>query len=194
MEAVVKMIIKPLEKKHYPAVSKIYSEGLSTGIATFETDTPNWDQWNAKFLIECRFIAEVEGDIVAWCVLSNVSKRKVYKGVAEDTIYVASAHQGKGYGRILLNHLVLKSEEVGFWTLQAGIFPENKASIKLHEDCGFIIMGVREKIAQRDGKWFDNVLMERRSKKVNYMKNILVLCPRVREWLYKHSQPNRNVL
>ena len=165
MEAVVKMIIKTLEKKHFPAVSKIYSKGLSTGIASFETDTPTWEQWNEKFLITCRFIAEVDAEIVAWCALSSVSKRKVYKGVAEDTIYVASAHNGKGYGQILLNHLVLKSEEAGIWTLQAGIFTENKASIKLDENCGFRILGVREKIAQRDGKWFDNVLMERRSKK-----------------------------
>ena len=109
------MIFIPLEKKHYPAISKIYSEGLSTGIASFETDTPTWDQWNEKFLDACRFIAEVDDEIVAWCTLSSVSNRKVYKGVAEDTIYVASAHQGKGYGKILLNHLVLRSEEAGFW-------------------------------------------------------------------------------
>jgi len=170
------MIIKPLEKRHYPSVSKIYSEGLSTGIATFETDVPTWEQWDEKFLAECRYILKVDNEIVAWAAISAVSKRKVYKGVAEDTIYVSKAYQGKGLGNILLNHLILKSEENGFWTLQAGIFPQNKASIKLHKDCGFRIVGVREKIARRDGKWFDNVLMERRSKKVNYMKNILVLC------------------
>ena len=118
----------------------------------------------------------IEKKVVAWCTLSAVSKRKVYEGVAEDTIYVASAHAGKGIGKFLLDHLVAESEKAGFWTLQAGIFTQNKASIALHEKCGFRIIGTRKKIGQRNGKWYDNVLMERRSKKVNYMKNILVLC------------------
>lgn len=176
MEVAANMKIEPLEKKHYPEVSIIYSEGLATGVASFETIVPSWDQWNDKFLQFCRFVVLVEDKVVAWCALSPVSKRAVYNGVAEDTIYVAVSHQGQGIGKILLDHLISESERAGFWTLQAGIFSQNKASIKLHKECGFRIIGTRENIAKRDGKWHDNVLMERRSKKINYMKNILVLC------------------
>lgn len=160
---VVKMVIAALTKEHYPEVAKIYEEGMATGIATFETEVPKWTAWNEKFLPNCRFVATIRGEIAGWCALSPVSKRLVYKGVAEVTIYVASRFQKMGIGKKLLTHLVNESEKGGFWTLQAGIFSENKISIYLHEQCGFRVMGVREKIAQRDGKWFDNVLMERRS-------------------------------
>jgi len=170
------MQIVALDQIHYADVSRIYSEGQKTGLATFETSVPNWEDWNTKFLNVCRFVVLLDNKVVAWCALSAVSKREVYKGVAEDTIYVDANYQGKGIGKTLLNHLVSKSEKEGFYTLQAGIFSENKASIKLHEDCGFRVLGFREKIAQRNGKWHDNVLMERRSKKINYMKNVLVLC------------------
>jgi arsenate reductase len=170
------MKIIPLLKKHYPAVASIYKEGLDTGIATFETEVPDWERWDEKFLPEGRFIAEVNGEVAAWCALSPTSKREAYKGVAEDTIYVDSRYQGEGIGKKLLNHLIHTSEKLGIWTLQAAIFPQNIASIRLHEDCGFRIIGTREKVAQRNGRWYDNILMERRSKKVNYMKNILVLC------------------
>ena len=109
----------------------------------------------------------LEKKVIAWSALSAISKRVVYKGVAEDTIYVASNMMGKGIGKTLLQHLIVESERTGFWTLQAGIFSENKASIRLHEDCGFRVVGVRESIAKRDGKWHDNVLMEHRIKKTN---------------------------
>ena len=170
------MQIIPLQKEHYPKVSQIYAEGIQTGIATFETDVPNWEQWNEKMLPQCRFVLLKDNEVAAWCSLSAVSKRAVYGGVAENTIYVAAKFQNQGVGKKLLNHLIQASEKAGFWTLQAGIFPQNKASITLHENCGFRILGVREKIAQRDGIWHDNVIMERRSKKFNTMKNILVLC------------------
>lgn len=170
------MKIIPLKEKHYPEVADIYKEGLDTGIASFETIVPDWEAWNKKFLPEGRFIAEVDGNIAAWCALSPTSKREVYLGVAEDTIYVSKRFQGRGIGKKLLQHLIETSELLGFWTLQAAIFPQNEISIQLHEDCGFRILGVREKVAQRNGTWYDNVLMERRSKKINYMKNILVLC------------------
>lgn len=147
------------------AVSSIYLEGLATGVASFETESPSWDQWDEKFLNPCRFVAMVQGEVAGWCALSAVSKRQVYSGVAEDTIYIASKFQRKGIGNTLLRHLISESEKAGFWTLQAGIFPQNKASIELHKQCGFRIIGIREKIAQRDGKWYDNVLMERRSTK-----------------------------
>jgi len=161
------MIIVPLQKEHYPSVSKIYADGLATGIASFETDILDWEDWDKKFLSQCRYAVFVDKEIVAWCALSAVSKREVYKGVAEDTIYVSKLHRGKGIGKNLLHHLISESDKVGFWTLQAGIFSENKASIRLHEDCGFRVVGVRESIAKRDGKWHDNVLMEHRNKKTN---------------------------
>lgn len=170
------MEILPLRATHFPEVSRIYAEGLATGFATFETQVPDWETWNDKFLPSCRFVALDEGKVLAWCALSHVSKRHVYRGVAENTIYVSEAARGKGIGRTLLEHLVRESENAGFWTLQAGIFPQNEASIQLHRKCGFRIIGKREKIGQRGGIWYDNVLLERRSKKINYMKNVLVLC------------------
>lgn len=163
----VSMKIEALEKKHYASVSKIYYEGLATGIASFETKIPEWENWDEKFLKQCRYVALIKNEVVAWCSLSAVSKREVYKGVAEDTIYVSKLYQGKGIGKELLQHLINESEKAGFWTLQAGIFSENKVSIKLHEDCGFRIVGLRESIAKREGKWHDIALMERRSLKVN---------------------------
>ncbi|MBZ0327946.1 MAG: GNAT family N-acetyltransferase [Altibacter sp.] len=159
------MKIIPLDKEHFVAVSSIYLEGLATGVASFETEAPSWDQWDEKFLNSYRFVAMVQGEVAGWCALSAVSKRQVYSGVAEDTIYIASKFQRKGIGNTLLRHLISESEKAGFWTLQAGIFPQNKASIELHKQCGFRIIGIREKIARRDGKWYDNMLMERRSTK-----------------------------
>jgi arsenate reductase len=170
------MKIVPLKQDHFEAVATIYAQGLETGIASFEISVPPWEEWNEKFHQQCRFVILIDNVVAGWCALSPVSKRSVYSGVAEDTIYIAKAYRHRGLGNILLNHLISASEAAGFWTLQAGIFPQNTASIKLHEDCGFRILGVREKIAQRDGFWYNNVLMERRSKKVNYMKNVLVLC------------------
>lgn len=158
-------MIQLLKKEHYPQVSKIYDQGLATGIATFETEVPTWKQWDKKFLKRCRFVASIGTEVVAWCALNPVSNRAVYRGVVEDTIYVAPQHRGKGIGKLLLKHLVSESEKEGFWSLQAAIFPENEASIQLHLDCGFRTVGTREKIAQREGKWFDNILLERRTKK-----------------------------
>ena len=170
------MKIIPLQKEHYAEVSAIYSEGLSSGIASFETEVPSWEFWNEKFLPFCRFVAIVDHKVAGWCALSAVSKREVYSGVAENTVYVSAANRGKGIGKLLLLHLISESEKAAIWTLQASIFPQNVTSMKLHEQCGFHRVGIRHQIAQRDGVWHDNVLLERRSKKVNYMKNILVLC------------------
>ena len=156
------MIIRPLIESDYSEVG-IYGKGLETGVATFETQVPSWEIWDRKFLPICRFVIEDDQKIVGWCALSKTSEREVYKGVAEDTIYIDRQYQGKKIGRRLLGHLVSESEKNGFWSLYAAIFPQNKASIALHRNCGFRIIGIREKIAQRDGKWYDNVLMERRS-------------------------------
>lgn len=155
--------IRAFQKEDYTACAKIYKEGMDTGIATFETKVPSWEAWDLKFLSSCRFVAEFNKKVIGWCALSPFSAREVYKGVAEVTIYVASEAQGKGIGKMLLQHLIKESEEANFWTLQAKIFPENKASIALHEKCGFRKVGIREKIAMRDGTWCDNVLLERRS-------------------------------
>jgi len=156
------MKILPLQEAHYPQIAAIYNEGLATGIASFETQVPDWNQWNKKFLKVCRYVVLVGDQVAAWCALSAVSKRAVYQGVAEDTIYVAAKFQKQGLGKKLLEYLIGESEKAGFWTLQAGIFSENITSIRLHEKCGFRRIGVREKIAQRNGKWHDNVLLERR--------------------------------
>ena len=155
--------IRLFQKEDYSACAKIYKIGMDTGIATFETKVPDWDAWNAKFLPQCRFVAEADYEIVGWCALSPFSSRNVYSGVAEVTIYIASEAQGMGIGKKLLQHLITESEQAGFWTLQAKIFPENKASVKLHENCGFRVVGTREKLGMRDGVWYDNVLLERRS-------------------------------
>jgi phosphinothricin acetyltransferase len=157
------MIIRPLIESDYKEVANIYKKGMDTGIATFETSVPSWDIWDQKFLSTCRFVIEDQTKIFGWCALSKVSEREVYKGVAEDTIYIDPDFQGKQIGKKLLNHLITKSEKNGFWSLYAAIFPQNKSSIALHQKCGFRIIGTREKIAQRNGKWYDNVLMERRS-------------------------------
>ena len=159
------MMIQLLKKEHYPQISKIYDQGLATGIATFETEVPTWEEWDKKFLKKCRFIALMGTEVVAWCALNPVSSRAVYRGVAEDTIYVARQHREKGIGKRLLKYLVSESEKEGFWSLQAAIFPQNEASIQLHLDCGFRMVGTRVKIGQRDGKWFDNTLLERRASK-----------------------------
>lgn len=157
------MTIRPLIESDFKKVASIYRKGLDTGFATFETNVPSWDIWDQKFLPVCRFVIEDQNGIVGWCALSKISDRAVYRGVAEDTIYIDPQYQGKKLGRQLLNHLISESEKMGFWSLFAAIFPQNKASIALHKNCGFRIIGTREKIAQRNGKWYDNVLMERRS-------------------------------
>lgn len=156
--------IRPLIKEDWASVSRIYAEGIATGIATFETEVPSWEEWNEKFVPECRLVIQRGDNIVGFAALSKVSKRIVYSGVAEVTIYVDEAYRGKGFGKVLLEALITESEKEGYWTLQSGIFKENKASIHLHEKCGFRIVGTREKIGNLFGKWHDNVLLERRRK------------------------------
>lgn len=157
--------IRIFEEKDWTSVSEIYAQGIATGIATFETKVPSYDVWNEKFIKTCRLVAVDGNQVVGFAVLSQVSKREVYKGVAEVTIYITESQRGKGIGKQLLDALVIESENDGFWTLQAGIFSLNHASIELHKKCGFRIVGLREKIGKRNGIWYDNVLMERRSKK-----------------------------
>lgn len=147
----------------WEVVAAIYNQGIATGNATFETVVPDWASWDAKHLIGCRLVARVGDGVLGWAALSSVSDRCVYAGVAEVSIYVAGPVQGQGVGRALLRALVEASEQAGIWTLQAGIFPENAASVHLHEACGFRVVGRRERIGQMYGVWRDVLLLERRS-------------------------------
>lgn len=157
------MEIISIEEHHYPALADIYAEGIATGKATFETKVPSWEAWDSSHLKVCRIAAMEQEQMLGWTALSPTSKRDVYRGVAELSVYVAAAARGKGVGKFLLTHLIAQSEANKFWTLQAGIFSSNTASIALHQKCGFRVIGYREKIAQREGLWIDNTLMERRS-------------------------------
>ena len=148
----------------WPLVRTIYEEGIATGNATFQMSAPTWAEWDAEHIQECRLVAtEDSAAIVGWAALSRVSGRCVYAGVAEVSIYVASAARGHSVGRQLLEYLIKDSEQHGFWTLQAGIFPENLASVALHQRCGFRIVGRRERLGQMAGRWRDVLLLERRS-------------------------------
>ena len=160
------IILSEMLPAHWNKVADIYRQGIATGMATFEKEVPSWESWDKNHIKECRSIATIADRIVGWAALSNVSSRCVYGGVAEVSVYVAKAVRGKGIGEMLLRRLIDQSEEIGYWTLQSGIFPENKGSIELHQKTGFRIIGFREKIGQLDGVWKDNILMERRSKKV----------------------------
>jgi L-amino acid N-acyltransferase YncA len=152
---------------HWPEVRAIYLEGLATGDATFETEAPDWGRWDASHLRACRLVALDEGGRVAgWAALSPVSARKVYAGVAEVSVYVGAGFRGRGIGRALLEALVRGSESEGVWTLQASIFPENRASVALHRSCGFREVGRRERVGKLRGRWRDTILLERRSQTV----------------------------
>jgi Sortase and related acyltransferases len=148
----------------WASVARIYKQGIATGNATFEQEVPTWESWDNAHLKTCRLVAEIYGEIVGWSALSPVSGRCVYNGVAEVSVYISENHRGQKLGARLLNQLIKKSELNNFWTLQAGIFPENKPSIKIHTDQGFRIIGTREKIGKLHGLWRDTVLLERRSK------------------------------
>ena len=158
------MSILPLAASHWPAVRAIYAEGMATGTATFALEPPTWEAWDAGHLPACRLVATDEADhVLGWVALSPVSGRCVYAGVAEVSVYVAAAARGRGLGLKLMQALVSESEKNGLWTLQAGIFPENTASVRLHEAVGFRLVGRRERIGQRGGVWRDTLLLERRS-------------------------------
>ncbi|HMR64098.1 MAG TPA: N-acetyltransferase family protein [Anaerolineae bacterium] len=157
------LTIAPLQESHWPVVRAIFEEGLATGLATFETQTPIWEAWDQAHRPDCRLVAQLEEQVVGWAALSPVSRRQVYHGVAEVSIYLAARVRGQGFGKTLLLTLIAESERAGIWTLQATIFPHNHASIAMHEACGFRRVGVRERIAQRHGVWLDTTLLERRS-------------------------------
>ena len=163
---VAKMKLINFDQSHFPEIASIYEEGISTGISTFETSIPCWEDWNNAHLPYGRLAFLDNSKILGWAALSPVSSRCVYGGVAELSIYVAASSRGKGIGKKLLTELIKVSEANKIWTLQAGIFRENIASIKLHHNCGFRTIGYREKIGKLNGHWYDNIILERRSKKV----------------------------
>lgn len=158
--------IGPMTIDDWPAVRAIYEEGIATGLGTFETAAPSWEQWNAARLPHSRFVAH-ERALIGWAALSPVSQRSCYAGVAEAGVYVAAAARGQGVGRALLEALIDSAEAHGIWTLQGATIAENAASLALQARCGFRVIGRRERIARLDGVWRDTVLTERRSKKVN---------------------------
>ena len=155
--------LRPLLPADWPAVRAIYLEGIATGNATFETEAPEWERWDAAHLPACRLVAAGHEGVAGFAALSPVSARKVYRGVAEVSVYVSERARGAGIGGALLGELVRTSEEAGIWTLQAGIFPENHASLRLHEKNGFRVVGTRERIGCLAGRWRDVILLERRS-------------------------------
>ncbi|GGD47811.1 phosphinothricin N-acetyltransferase [Muriicola marianensis] len=150
----------------WPEVARIYAEGIATGFATFEKEVPPYEIWDKAHTSSCRLVAVEQDTITGWAALSPVSGRCVYGGVAEVSVYVGKTGRGKGIGKLLLSALVDESEKAGFWTLQSGIFPENEGSVRIHLQCGFRQIGYRERIGQLDGVWKDNLIFERRSKKV----------------------------
>jgi len=155
--------LQPMDAAAGPAVLEIYRQGIATGNATFETETPSWEKWTAAHLPHSRIVARNGASVLGWAALSPVSSRCVYAGVAEVSIYIAEEARGLGVGRALLEELIRQSENNGLWTLQAGIFPENEASIRLHKSCGFREVGRRERIGKLGDRWRDTVLLERRS-------------------------------
>jgi L-amino acid N-acyltransferase YncA len=141
-------------------VAEIYWDGMRDGLATFETEVPSWDAWDAAHSL--RLVAEVDGEVVGFAALSASSARRCYAGVAENSVYVAREARGLGIGRALLEKLISRARFNGVWTIQTSIFPENRASLALHERCGFRVVGIRERIGKRDGMWRDTVFLEKR--------------------------------
>ena len=155
--------LRVLTEDDRTAVADIYWDGMRDGLATFETEVPTWEEWDAAHFDGHRLVAEIFGEVVGWAALAPASSRRCYAGVAENSVYVAREARGRGVGRTLLEALVAGAEAGGIWTIQTSIFPENRASLALHEHCGFRVVGTRQRIAKRDGIWRDTVFLERRS-------------------------------
>jgi len=157
------IVIGAMGPEDWDQVRSIYREGIATGHATFETDAPPREKWDAAHLREARLVARDGDAVIGWAALSPVSSRCVYAGVAEVSVYVSAKARGRGIGRVLLLELIAASERQGIWTLQAGVFPENRASLELHRGCGFREVGRRERLGRLGGLWRDVILLERRS-------------------------------
>ena len=151
------VIARPMTEADWPSVRAIFEAGIATGDATFDTVVPSWDDWERSHVVDHRLVAELAGTVVGWAALSPVSGRCIDAGVGEVSVYVDPAVHRRGVGTVLLTALVRRSESAGFWTLQAGVFPQNVGSLELHERCGFRVVGTRERIGQLDGVWRDVV-------------------------------------
>jgi arsenite methyltransferase len=160
--------IRDMRPEDWPAVAAIYAEGIADGDATFETEVPSWEQWDAAHLAAHRHVAEhaKSGHVLGWTAVVPVSSRCVYAGVVEHSVYVAADGRGRGVGRALLAALVDSTERAGIWTIQSGVFPENQASLALHRTAGFRVVGIRERLGRMHGRWRDVVTLERRSRVV----------------------------
>jgi phosphinothricin acetyltransferase len=158
--------IRDLRPGDWPEVSRIYAEGIATGDATFETDVPSWEAWDALHRPDPRLVGTLDGRVVAWAAALPVSARPVYDGVAEISLYVADVCRGAGVGTALLARFVAAADAAGIWTLQTSVFPENEASLALLAAAGFRVVGRRERIGRLAGRWRDTVLLERRSEEV----------------------------
>jgi L-amino acid N-acyltransferase YncA len=158
--------IRNLRPDDWAQVSEIYWDGMRDGLATFETEVPSWEAWDRQHLQAHRIVAEALDEVVGWAALAPASTRYCYRGVVENSVYVVREARGFGVGRKLLETLIAGAEAAGIWMIQTSIFPENRASLALHEKCGFRVVGTRERIAKRDGVWRDTVFLERRSKEI----------------------------
>jgi L-amino acid N-acyltransferase YncA len=159
--------IEKLRPQHWPEVARVYEDGIATGNATFETEVPAWEAWDSFHLPEHRFVALRDGTVVGWAAVSPVSDRCVYGGVVENSVYVAETVRGQGVGQRLLEELIASTEAAGIWTIEAGMFPENEGSIRLHERVGFEVVGRRKRLGKLGGEWRDVLLLERRSPSVD---------------------------
>jgi L-amino acid N-acyltransferase YncA len=155
--------IRAMTEDDWRAVQRIYAEGIATRNATFDTEPPSWDDFDASRLPDHRVVAVEAGEVVGWATLAPTSGRECYAGVVENSVYVAAGARGQGVGRALLDALIAGADEAGLWTIETGIFPENEASLALHERVGFRVVGRRERIAKLDGVWRDTIFLERRS-------------------------------
>ena len=155
--------VAPLRPEHWSDVARIYAEGIATGDATFETEVPAWERWDGGHLPEHRFVALAGGRVLGWVAAGAVSDRCCYAGVVESSVYVDAGARGRGVGRALMERLVGSTESAGIWTIQTGIFPENEASVRLHERVGFRVVGRRSRLGKLNGAWRDVLLLERRS-------------------------------
>jgi len=161
-----RVAIAGLRPEHWPEAARIYADGIATGDATFETEVPAWERWDAAHLEEHRFVALRDGEVVGWVAVGPVSDRCVYGGVVENSVYVDERARGDGVGLALLERLVASTEAAGIWTIQTGIFPENEASLRLHARAGFEVVGRRRRLGKLHGVWRDVLLLERRSEVV----------------------------
>lgn len=158
--------IIPLVQAHYVSVAQIYQQAIDAGNITLARNTPSWEVWNKEHLTDMRFVAWQDNQVIGWVALSPILQRTGYQGVTELSIYIHNHQQGKGIGKLLMQHIIDASEQAGIWTILSLIFPENAKSIQLHEQFGFRLLGTQKKSAQLNGIWMDNVILERRSEKI----------------------------